>query len=67
MTTLELTPEQVARLHAILSTYLSDLRMEIANTDRREFRDGLKAEEEFLKGLIERLAGAAEPAAGSQT
>jgi hypothetical protein len=37
--------------------------MEIAGTDSRNFRDGLKEDEQFLKGLIERLTIAAERSA----
>lgn len=36
----------------ILQSYLSDLRMEISNTDRMDFRERLKQEEVFLKKLL---------------
>jgi hypothetical protein len=55
MTTLELTPEDVDHLHFILGSYLSDLRMEIVDTEQHEFREMLKRREEFIKRLLDRL------------
>jgi len=34
---------------------IKEMLMEIANTDNRKMRDGLKAREELLKGIIEKL------------
>jgi hypothetical protein len=42
MLTITLTPEEIDELRFILTSYLSDLRMEIADTDRRTFREQLK-------------------------
>ncbi|MBI4542308.1 MAG: hypothetical protein HY705_04695 [Gemmatimonadetes bacterium] len=50
-----LTAEEAALLRQVLTGYLSDLRMEIADTDSRDFREKLKEEEAFLKRLIEQL------------
>ena len=52
----ELTAEETATLHRVLTSYLSDLRFEVAGTDQMEFRERLKAEEEFLKRFLERLS-----------
>jgi hypothetical protein len=38
-----------------LAGYLSDLRMEIAGTERAAFREGLKKREYFLNDLLTRL------------
>jgi len=46
---------EVVALGQILRSYLSDLRMEIADTDSMDFRLGLKREEEFIKDLLVRL------------
>jgi hypothetical protein len=54
-TTLELTTEEGQELRLILTSYLSDLRMEIADTDRQDFRESLKRREEFIKVLLSRL------------
>jgi hypothetical protein len=54
-TTLELTPEERHDLRFILASYLSDLRMEIADTDRPDFRESLKRREEFIKKLLTKL------------
>ena len=61
MTRLELTSQEAALLGQALDTYLSDLRMEIADTDRLEFREELKRQEATLRSLMERLQGGAEP------
>lgn len=57
--TIELTVDEAATLSRVLTSYLSDLRMEVAATDRMEFRESLKEEEAFLKRLLDRLQ--AEP------
>lgn len=53
---LALQPEEVALLQRILSNYLSDLRMEIADTERYDLRQELKRDEEMIKSLLARLA-----------
>ena len=57
MITIELDPREAEMLRHVLMSYLSDLRMEIADTDRQDFREGLKSREVFLKDLIGRLGG----------
>ena len=56
---LELDRVEAGMLEEILASFLSDLRMEISNTDLQDFRDGLKRKEIFLKDLLERLDRAA--------
>jgi len=55
MAQLTLNNDETEMLKEVLVSYLSDLRMEIADTDLKDFRDGLKAREVFLKDLINRL------------
>ncbi len=55
MVQIELTDREVQMLQEILESYLSDLRMEIANTDRMDFREQLKTKEVFIKDLQQRL------------
>ena len=55
MAQLTLTQEEAADLRAVLSSYVSDLRMEIANTDSMQFREDLKRQEAFLKKLLQQL------------
>ena len=57
MSNLELTPDEQKELLAILERYRHDLRIEIVNTDDREFRRFLRKREEFLFDLINRLKG----------
>ena len=56
MAQLTLNNEETLKLKKILESYLSDLRMEVADTDRKEYRDELKEEESFLKDMIGRLS-----------
>lgn len=55
MPTLNLSSEQAETLAQVLEDYISDLRMEIADTDSQEFRDDLKKKELFLKDLLRQL------------
>ena len=52
MPALKLTNEEAEMLHGVLDEYLSDLRMEIADTDSFKFREDLKRTEVFLKRLL---------------
>src|SRR3989338_1883554 len=54
---LKLPNDEAKTLHGVLTEYLSDLRMEIANTDSFDFREDLKRTETLLKGLIAVLEG----------
>ena len=56
MTTLNLTSEQAETLRDTLESYLSDLRMENADTENHDFREALKAKEDTLKQILEMLA-----------
>ena len=55
MARLELSAEEARELAGILEDYLSDLRMEIVDTDSQEFRDGLKKRKEFLTRVVDQL------------
>ena len=60
MPVLELNTEEARILTDVLNDYVSDLRMEVANTDSMEVRDELKQREVFLKDLLRRLANRKE-------
>ncbi|HSF30670.1 MAG TPA: hypothetical protein VLK82_09410 [Candidatus Tectomicrobia bacterium] len=63
-----LTHEEAATLRNVLSSYVSDLRMEVANTDSRPFREHLKRDEAMLKKLLQQLDTAlAAPGAPSSS
>jgi hypothetical protein len=55
MTQLELSPEEREVLIEVLESFLSDLRMEIADTERLAFRERLKSQEQIIKRLLEAL------------
>ena len=55
MIEMKLTTEEATTLKNVLRSYLSDLRMEIADTDSMDFRDKLKRKEVVLKKLIDEL------------
>jgi hypothetical protein len=59
MVTLQLSREEANALALMLTSDLSDLRMEIAATDRKEWRDEMKQREVFINALIGQLTVAA--------
>ena len=52
MPMLELNTEEARVLADVLKDYVSDLRMEVANTDSQAVRDELKLREAFLKDVV---------------
>lgn len=58
MVKLELTPDEASMLATMLSSALSDLRLEIAGTEKKEWRDELHKHEVFLNTMLARLAPA---------
>lgn len=58
MRSLELSSEEAYVLRDTLQSYLSDLRMELADTDRQDFREQLK----HKKQILERIEKALKPA-----
>jgi hypothetical protein len=62
----ELSVDESAAVHKALAGYLSDLRMEITNTDNPEFRRGLLAERTALESALAKLDDAASDQ-GSET
>ena len=57
MPDLKLTNEEAAELKEVLTSYVSDLRMEIADTDKYEFREQLKQRKKLLVNLIAKING----------
>lgn len=55
MTQLELSPQEQEVLIEVLESFLSDLRMEIVDTERLAFRERLKSQEQIIKRLLEAL------------
>jgi hypothetical protein len=52
---LRLTEPEMKLMKEILNADLSELLLEIARTDHREMREGLKRREMLLKGILDRL------------
>ena len=55
MVRVELTAEEAEDLRAIMENYLSDLRMEIVDTDGDDFRKMLKKRKDLVGKLLEQL------------
>jgi hypothetical protein len=55
MPNLELTSEEEKELLAFIERYYHDLRVEIANTDDKEFRRSLKHKEVIIRGILDRM------------
>lgn len=62
MARLELNVREAEVLRDTLESYISDLRMEIANTDAMDFRDQLKEREAVLRRIADALATPGAPA-----
>ncbi len=58
MVQLDLNKDEIDIMLQVLDSYLSDLRMEIADTDRMEFRDMLKHRKGVITKVIEALSAA---------
>lgn len=54
----ELDVRESSLLQQVLESYLSDLRMEISETESHDMRESLKDDEETIKHLITRLTSA---------
>ncbi len=52
---LEITAEEKGILIKLIKDYISELRMEIADTDQLSFKKNLREEQEVLKKLLEKL------------
>ena len=57
MVQLDLSDEEVQVLKEVLETAHSDLRMQIADTDRKDFRDMLKGRKAVIAKVLESLGG----------
>ncbi|WAC07822.1 MAG: hypothetical protein OS130_01065 [Thermodesulfobacteriota bacterium] len=55
MAQIEMTPQEAEMLREILVRYLPELRREIVDTDKKEFRRYLQGMEVFMNDLIKRL------------
>ena len=55
MSTLELTAEELELLREVLEADLSELRMEIVDTDNSQFKDGLKHRKRVMMDILEKL------------
>jgi len=55
MSRVNFTPQEEEELLQILERYLPDLRMEMADTDSREFLHALKEREVLMVDFIKRL------------
>ena len=56
MGSLDLSKEEMDTLTDVLEGYLSDLRMQIADTDSSFFREELKEKKTILVGILDRLS-----------
>jgi hypothetical protein len=53
---LAVTPEEAEEVRHVIESSLADLHLEIAHTDRYEFREILKARRAVLLGVLRRLS-----------
>lgn len=55
MVEVDVTKSEIELLHEVLVGHLAELRMEIACTDRREFRESLSKRKDFIEEFVQRL------------
>lgn len=55
MIQLQLTAEERQVLREVLESYVSDVRMEIADTDSAEYKVGLKGKKDILNKILDSL------------
>jgi hypothetical protein len=55
MVQLDLKPDEQKVLKETLESYLSDLRMEIADTDNKDYREQLKHRKDILNKVVAAL------------
>ncbi len=55
MIRVDFTAEERDILQSMLSNYVSDLRMEIADTDRKDYREIIRQQKEILQKLMDAL------------
>jgi hypothetical protein len=55
MVKIELSAQEAEELAGILEDYLSDLRMEIVDTEAHDFREGLKKRKELVGRVVDQL------------
>jgi len=60
---LTLTGPEMFVLRETLEKAINEMLMEIANTDNRKMREGLKEREEILKTILSKIPAAARTAA----
>ena len=61
MVHLALKPTEAEVLRMVLESYLSDLRMEIADTDSMDYREKLKARKTVLRRIVNMIIEARSP------
>ncbi len=61
MLDLDLTVDEIDVLRHVLESYLSDLRMEIADTDSFDFREMLKHRKQVINKVLDGLSAVSEP------
>jgi len=62
MITVQLRTEEREYLIEVLESYLSDLRMEIADTDSSFFKDKLRGKKGVLNNILDSLSQSSEAA-----
>ena len=55
MITIDIDKKEKDVLETVIESYLSDLRMEIADTDSMDFREGLKEKKAILNKVVTEL------------
>jgi len=60
MDAIGLTEPETTALRDVVQSYLSELHTEISHTDDRDFKTALRARQELLQTVLEKLGAPAE-------
>jgi len=57
---IELTPKEIEIFRDVLENFISDLRMEITDTDKQDYRESLKAKKNMIVKIKQKLEATVE-------
>jgi hypothetical protein len=57
---IELTPKEIETFKEVLENFISDLRMEITDTDKQDYRESLKTKKNLIVKIKQKLEATVE-------
>jgi hypothetical protein len=57
---IEMTPKEIEIFRDVLENFISDLRMEITDTDKQDYRESLKTKKNLIVKIKQKLEATVE-------